>query len=172
MIAGLAIADAIELVTGVAVRLKWPNDVVVAQTMARGAKWPVFAGIAAWGSTDRCRWGWHQRQHFGEQMPAGMTPPTSLLVAGGQPVDRLALLAEVLTQMEKKADFAEAGHSPQPAWIKRLITIGQQSASPAITTITITGAAEACDEQGQLLVRDSGGILHTIAAGDVTPRQS
>ncbi|MCO5205498.1 MAG: biotin--[acetyl-CoA-carboxylase] ligase [Anaerolineae bacterium] len=174
MIAGLAIADAIELVTGVAVRLKWPNDVVVC---ADDGTWRKVAGILLESL-------WHGDQLTSvvvgmginvnisaEQMPVGMTPPTSLLVAGGQPVDRLALLAEVLTQMEKRLISAEAGHSPQPAWIKRLITIGQAVRVTGGTT-TITGVAEACDEQGQLLVRDSDGMLHTIAAGDVTLRQS
>jgi biotin-(acetyl-CoA carboxylase) ligase len=35
---------------------------------------------------------------------------------------------------------------------------------------SIHGLAEGSDEWGRLLVRDEAGVLHTIAAGDVTLR--
>lgn len=172
MIAGLAIADAIKTITGIEAYLKWPNDVVLA---GPDGDWHKVAGILLESIWDGDRLagvviGMGINVNVSaELMPTGSTTPTSLLVATGQAVDRLALLAEVLAQLERRLDSAEAGHSPQPAWINRLITLGQ-AVRVTGRTIAVEGIAEACDEQGQLLVRDSDGMLHTIAAGDVTLR--
>ena len=174
MLAGLAIADAIKTVAGLDAYLKWPNDVVLA---GADGSWQKVAGILLESILDGDRLagvivGMGINVNISaEKMPAGLTPPTSLRVATGQPVDRLTLLAEILAQMETLLDAAAAGHSPQPAWSARLITLGQEVVVTSGSTV-ITGLAEACDDQGQLLVRDSDGALHTIAAGDVTLRRS
>ena len=107
-----------------------------------------------------------------DQLPEATTPATSLLVASGQFVPRLPLLANFLNQVEKRYEQAENGRSPHQAWQDSLTTIGQ----PVRVTLpkknhTFAGVAESTTEAGHLLVRDAAGQLHTITAADVTLRQ-
>ncbi|MBE2198429.1 MAG: biotin--[acetyl-CoA-carboxylase] ligase [Anaerolinea sp.] len=176
MIAALAVAEAIEQVTAVTVGIKWPNDVVIDQ----GGVWHKVSGILSEGDVDE-----HGRLAWAilgigvnvnvtaVQLPAANTPPTSLLAAGGQPVSRLALFMALLARLEQHYETAVLGQSPQPAWNRRLVTIGQPvTATQFGDGKIVQGVAIGTDEGGQLLVRDSAGVLHQVAAGDVTLRRS
>jgi BirA family biotin operon repressor/biotin-[acetyl-CoA-carboxylase] ligase len=106
-----------------------------------------------------------------DQLPETAVPATSLQAAGGRSFSRLDLLADFLLRLENGYERAESGQSPQPIWRQRLITLGKQvQVSHSGTGDMIRGLAEDCDEYGRLLVRDGSGLLHTIAAGDVTLR--
>ena len=177
MLAGLAVAEAIERVAGLPARLKWPNDVVLA--VGEPAEWAKVCGLLLDATL----------APSGEQLesaiigiglnvnipaaalPQTASPATSLLVAGGRPVSRRALLVAVLERLERHYDAALDGRSPADAWAGRLVTLGRRVAvtSPG-QPAPLAGTAEGVDEWGQLLVRDAAGALHTVAAGDVTLR--
>lgn len=177
MLAGLAVAEAIERLAGLPARLKWPNDVVLAA--GEPGEWAKVCGLLLDATL----------APSGEQLesaiigiglnvnipaaalPQTASPATSLLVAGGRPVSRRALLVAVLERLERHYDAALDGRSPADAWAGRLVTLGRRVAvitpgQPA----SLAGTAEGVDEWGQLLVRDAAGALHTVAAGDVTLR--
>jgi BirA family biotin operon repressor/biotin-[acetyl-CoA-carboxylase] ligase len=102
---------------------------------------------------------------------AATTPATSLLVTGGKPVSRRALLVALLARLERHYDAVLDGRSPAEAWAARLITLGRRvTVTAAASAAPLIGTAEGIDAWGQLLVRDDGGALHTVAAGDVTLR--
>lgn len=176
MIASLAAAAAIEQTAPLPVGVKWPNDVMVRQH----DEWRKVGGILLDGDLDedgRLRsvivgMGINVNVPAAD-LPATHTPATSLLAAGGRPVSRLALLADLLTQLEQGFETAAAGESPQPAWDQRLILRDQPV---TITHLadgqTLHGIALGVNEWGHLLVRDAAGRQHTIAAGDVTLRRS
>jgi BirA family biotin operon repressor/biotin-[acetyl-CoA-carboxylase] ligase len=103
------------------------------------------------------------------QLPAGVTPVTSLLAASGARVERRALLLAFLERMEAWYDLAAAGRSPREAWQERLITIGQPVRA-AFGGEVVVGTAVGIDEFGQLIVEDGAGQIHIITAGDVTLR--
>jgi BirA family biotin operon repressor/biotin-[acetyl-CoA-carboxylase] ligase len=104
-------------------------------------------------------------------LPEAVTPATSLLAATGQSFPRLALLADFLQRLEIGYERAESGESPYAGWQKRLVTLGQPvKVTHSGDQQSIHGLAEGSDEWGRLLVRDEAGVLHTIAAGDVTLR--
>lgn len=177
MLAGLAVAEAIEQVAGLPARLKWPNDVVLAA--GEPGEWSKVCGLLLDATL----------APSGEQlesaiigiglnvnipaaaMPQTASPATSLLVAGGRPVSRRALLVAVLERLERHYDAALDGRSPADAWAGRLVTLGRrvEVISPG-QPAPLAGTAEGVDEWGQLLVRDAAGALHTVAAGDVTLR--
>ncbi len=176
MRAALAIAEAIEAQTGIDIKLKWPNDVVLEQN----GRYHKLCGILAEGNITT-----EQRLDYAiigmginvnipsEDLPAAPTPATSLLVATGQPVSRLALLVTLLERLEYWVETAVNQQSPQSAWNQRLVTLGQTvhvqqmgKGEPLI------GIAEGTDVWGHLLIRDDTGRLHTIGAGDVTLRES
>lgn len=176
MLAGLAVAEAIETVTGLNVRLKWPNDIMILQA----ERWAKVAGLlldAVVGDRETL-----ESAILGiglnvnipaEALPEAVTPATSLLVAGSHPVARRPLLVACLERLEARYEAAERGHSPSVAWNERLMTLGQPvTVTAAGTGETVAGVAEATDEWGRLIVRDAAGRRHTIAAGDVTLREN
>lgn len=180
MLAGLAIAEAIEEITGLTARLKWPNDVVI----DLDGRWHKVCGLLVEGNIEPADRLAQIILGIGvnvnipaDQLPAATTPATSLLAATGRPVARLALLAKILERLEQHYEAAENGRSPQPAWTARLVTIGQPVTVTRLDhgrTAVVEGVAEGANGWGHLLVRDAAGALHTVTAGDVTlhPHQS
>lgn len=171
MLAGLAAAQAIQDETGLAVGLKWPNDVMI----ERDGQWYKVGGLlleADFGDGEKLR---HAVLGIGinVNIPAGqlptpvLYPATSLLIELGRPVSRLRLLGGILRQLEERYGAAATGETPQPAWNQKLITLGRIVHLETSEQTPISGIAIATDEWGHLLVQDSAGHLHTITAGDV-----
>jgi BirA family transcriptional regulator, biotin operon repressor / biotin---[acetyl-CoA-carboxylase] ligase len=175
MLAGVAVAEAVESVTGLTVRLKWPNDIMV----EHNGRWRKTGGLLNDAALDTD--GTLASAVLGiglnvnipaADLPAASTPATSLLIARGQPVARLPLLIACLERLEHHYDSARRGRSPWSVWNERLITLGQAvTVTSAGTGESLIGLAEATDEVGRLIVRDQFGRRHVIAAGDVTLRQ-
>ncbi|MBE7532255.1 MAG: biotin--[acetyl-CoA-carboxylase] ligase [Chloroflexi bacterium] len=174
MMASLAVAEAIQSQTGLAARIKWPNDVV----LPVDGNWRKVCGILLEGEMTedgRCR-----QAILGvglnvnipaAVLPTGTTPATSLWVASGQQVSRLALLLDVLVRLENLLDAAVDGRSPQPAWKHQLMMLGQPvTATYADGGVQMVGTAVGVDEWGHLLLQTADGHQHTILAADVTLR--
>lgn len=175
MLVSLAAVEAIAQHTALEVGIKWPNDVMVQQS----GSWRKVGGILQEGdfaSDGRLQWaivGIGLNVNIpAAQLPEGVTPATSLLAATGQPVARLPLLVTFLQQVEARYEMVANGRSPQPAWQKNLITLGQPvQVNHTQTSHSLEGLAEGTDAAGHLLVRDATGQLHTITAADVTLRK-
>ncbi len=174
MLAGLAVAGAIEVETKLPVSLKWPNDVLIKQDNA----WYKVCGILLEGYVSPAQRLEHAVLGVGinvniplAQLPPTAQPATSLMVAVGHPISRRSLLAELLQRLEHIYEAADRGESPQQQWNRRLITLGQRVEVGRVGQATpLLGMAEGTDEWGQLLVRDDDGQLHTIMAADVSLR--
>jgi BirA family biotin operon repressor/biotin-[acetyl-CoA-carboxylase] ligase len=93
-----ACAEAIAAVTGLRPTLKEPNDVLI-----RNRK---TAGVLGEAGDDRVVLGIGINVNVTEQqLPADVRlPATSLLLESGAPVDRVALLVELLTELERRYD--------------------------------------------------------------------
>jgi len=175
MLVSLAACEAIAAHAELEVGLKWPNDVMVQQNN----RWHKVSGILQEGAFDadgRLQWaivGIGINVNIpANELPEGITPPTSLLAATGQAVPRLPLLRTFLERVEELYDDVGNGRSPQPFWQNKLITLGQPvRVTHHQTSDTFTGIAEATDDAGHLLVRDETGELHTVTAADVTLRE-
>ena len=172
MLTATAVSDAIMDVTGLTVGLKWPNDVMI----WHGGTWRKAGGLLLEGGVENGRL---QHSIIGiginvnmdaDQLPEAVTPPTSLSLAGKRPFSRKLLLTTLLTKLETAYEAANAGQSPQPAWQKRLMTMGQPVTATFADGKIISGMAESTDEYGRLLLRDETGVLCPIAAADVTLR--
>jgi BirA family biotin operon repressor/biotin-[acetyl-CoA-carboxylase] ligase len=174
MLAGLAVAEAIEVETKLPVFLKWPNDVVI----RHDGIWRKVCGILLEGYVSPEQRLEHAILGVGinvniplAQLPPTVQPATSLLVAAGRPVSRLSLLVDLLQRLERLYEAADRGDSPQQQWNRRLITLGQRVEVGRVgQAIPLLGMAEDTDEWGRLLVRDDDGQLHTVIAADVTLR--
>ncbi len=167
MVCGLAVADAVQTLTGLEVGLKWPNDVVIGGRKAGGiltelelsGSQVAFAvvGIGLNVSLDPA--GLAEEPH-----PAA----TSLSHALGQPVPRLPLLLALLEAVEGRYLALRQGQSPHEEWAERLITLGQRVVVSGAGR-PLEGVAEGVNTEGALELRLDDGRLETVLAGDVSP---
>jgi BirA family biotin operon repressor/biotin-[acetyl-CoA-carboxylase] ligase len=164
MLGGLAAAEAIEAMAGVAAALKWPNDVLV-----NGQK---VAGVLAESALEG------ERLAFVvlgigvnvSAVPTGAVgfPATSLAEAAGRPVDRVALLRALAASLGQWYPRLE-DESLREAWAARLAWQGQ----PVVVhqgEATVQGVAAGVDADGALLLRLESGEERRVVAGDVSLR--
>jgi BirA family transcriptional regulator, biotin operon repressor / biotin---[acetyl-CoA-carboxylase] ligase len=164
--AGLALAEAIQAVSGLTPVLKWPNDLLLSGRKLSG----VLLELATAG--DRVR---YAIQGIGVNLnvPEADFPPelrnsaTSLLRELGQPLSPDSLLYALLPRFESRYEGlgSEGAAGLLSAWRAWPNLLGQTvriaSANPW------QGRAEDLDLDGALLVRLPSGDLRRVVAGDV-----
>jgi BirA family biotin operon repressor/biotin-[acetyl-CoA-carboxylase] ligase len=103
LVAGGAVAQAIAEITGIEPAIKFPNDLLIGMRKV--------AGILAESSDGRVVLGIGVNvNQTAQELPAGtLTPPTSLRVVLGEPVDRARLLAAILLHLERDYDAWTTG---------------------------------------------------------------
>lgn len=167
--AGIAAVRAIGTATGLAVELKWPNDIVV------GRPWRKIGGVLCEAATAGSRlqaivigFGINLR---GRQLPAELTATaTTLETELGRPVDRASLLVGVL---EGTRDVMQDLHAGRVA---RVLDVWRSYGAAGLRGCAVhwqdggrlrTGAAVDVDADGALLVASSGEVVRVVA-GDLT----
>jgi BirA family transcriptional regulator, biotin operon repressor / biotin---[acetyl-CoA-carboxylase] ligase len=155
MAVGVAMADAVVATTGVAARLKWPNDLLVehrklAGVLAEAAGDAVVAGIGV-----NLDW---------PAFPPDLPDATACNLEGGRPVTRAVLLADFLGRLD-----ALLGDREQIAaeYRARLSTLGTRVRVERGGGDDLVGTAVDIDETGALVVADDGGMRSTVTVGDV-----
>lgn len=168
--AGVALADGIHAATGLAVRVKWPNDIVTdGGSAALGRK---LAGILAEGGTSAA--GPWVALGFGINVLPASYPPDVAARAGaletelGRTVDRPALLVECLAALAARyADLRDRRHGAVlAAWRARAAATLGRSVEWDTEDGVRRGVAHDIDETGALLVQ-SGGAVRRVIAGEV-----
>ena len=171
MIAGVAVVRAVQSYCDLEIKLKWPNDLVVVRDDVLMKVGGILTEVQFEDAQlDSVVIGIGVNVNIvSAELPPSATPATSLLLLLNQPVERELLLAEILRHLELLFNRINQGNDDiVTMWKDSLITIGQHVTVSGKTNIV--GIAETVDEWGQLGVRDNAGILHFIAAGDVTLR--
>jgi BirA family biotin operon repressor/biotin-[acetyl-CoA-carboxylase] ligase len=167
MICSLAIADAIEGLTGLPVGLKWPNDIFIRGKKAGGIL--TEAGTTG-GRLDYVVVGMGLNVNLAiSALPELRGMATSLSQELGQEVSRLELLWRILEGIETRYKSLRRGESPHGEWAARLINLGRQV---QVTTPhgVLAGWAEGVDADGALVLRTPDGQRERVLAGDVTLR--
>jgi BirA family biotin operon repressor/biotin-[acetyl-CoA-carboxylase] ligase len=162
LLTGVAAADAVRRVTGVDVRLKWPNDLLAADGRKIGGillERVEDDGLAAAivGVGINCS----QRP---EELP--IPEAASLQMVTGDPVDRLTLLAALVEDLGIRYDEWRAGTDMRPAYLERCATPGQD-VKVAVPGGEVLGRAVDVDAGGRLVVRTDAGEEQHLGAGDV-----
>ena len=103
LVAGGAVAQAIAEITGIEPAIKFPNDLLIGMRKV--------AGILAESSEGRVVLGIGVNvNQTAQELPTDtLTPPTSLRVVLGEPVDRARLLAAILLHLERDYDAWTTG---------------------------------------------------------------
>jgi len=168
-IASLALTDAVWALD-IPAAVKWPNDVVIGGRKVAGARLDV--GMAG----DRVSYvvvGVGINVNIGHaELEAALGPAaadaTSLREAHGRPIDRNALAAGFLNQLEKWAGlYATSG--PEmilAAWRKRDVLTGRRVAVQEVEG-RLVGRVAGVDARGFLVVDDDGGVRHTVVSAAV-----
>jgi BirA family biotin operon repressor/biotin-[acetyl-CoA-carboxylase] ligase len=175
MLCAIAATNAIKETAGLHVWLKWPNDLVVKSPIPnlQSPEWKKLAGIL----TETGLTGKHLDYAIvgiginvnvePELLPTLDPNATSTLAETGQAVDRGALLARFLAEVEQRYEALKAGKSPYQEWASRLATLGQQVRATT-SEETLVGVAESVEKDGTLLLRTPDGVRHRLTVGDVS----
>ncbi len=163
----LAVSRAIAEVAGLAVSLKWPNDVMLA-----GGK---VAGILAEGSRGYVVVGCGVNVRV-PQADLPVDTATSLSLHGGD-VDRSELLVMALRHLHaandlwREAGYSAAGSGLLDAYRAACATIGSPVRVSLPDGTVIEGLAESIDDAGRLVLAGPDGS-RTLTAGDVVHLRS
>jgi BirA family biotin operon repressor/biotin-[acetyl-CoA-carboxylase] ligase len=169
LLAAIAVADAIRETTRLSPAIKWPNDVLVAEKKV--------CGILAEMQTDT---GGLRAVIVGIGVninaPLSAFPEelrdkaSSLLIAGGQTIERSTLTASLLTHLEKSyVLWLEEGFSTlRWRWGQYAAHLLGTRISVAVPEGTVVGTVLGLDRDGGLLVQGDSGERHRLLAGDVT----
>lgn len=170
MCLGLGAAEGIERVTGLAIQLKWPNDLLLhgrklggMLTELRAAGERLDYAVLGIGINVNFELGHHLQPAASELAETAI----SLQMALGRPVDRLALLAAILARTEAWYEGMLAGASPHAAWADRLATLGQR-VRVTLPQDTLEGVATGVMPEGALILRDDDGHERQVWSGDVS----
>jgi BirA family biotin operon repressor/biotin-[acetyl-CoA-carboxylase] ligase len=170
LVAGVAVAAAIQEVTGVTPRIKWPNDVLVEGRKVSGILTEMEAEV------DRVH---HVVAGIGVNLNATRSafPPdlrgkvTSLRLVTGKPVDRAAFTGRLLAALEPRyGRFLGAGFALlRPEWESYSCLTGTEIrvASPEGE---VAGRVVGLDDDGALMLQLPDGTTSRIVAGEVTVR--
>lgn len=171
LMAAVAVARAVQSVTGLRPSLKWPNDILIGDrklggllcesSVAGPARTFVVIGIGLNVNTER--------ESFPEEI---REIATSLAAEAGRPFDRAPLLAALLSELEAHAD-AILTRPPETflsGYARLCSTLGRRVRVSLADGKTIEGQADSLAPDGSLrIIRDQvqGGGLLEVRAGDI-----
>lgn len=164
MASSLAVAQAIEDATGLPVRLKWPNDILLEGKKAGGI---LIEASLSGDELDYAVVGIGLNVNLdAAQIPEIAGSATSLSTELGRRVPRLQVLQSLLQSMEEEYLRLQSGESPHSRWAARLAQLGQ-----ALVVNTPWGREEGrldrVGEDGTLFLRREDGTEVRITVGDV-----
>lgn len=161
---GLAIRAAVAETTDLAVNLKWPNDVLINGKKLCG----MLAEAQALGEAPAIIVGIGLNVHLTEKdLP--VPHATSLLLATGDFCDRTTLLAAEINHLYR---YINQWINNDPVLLEEYRThcssIGQEVRVHLPSEEDLLGTCCGVAPDGNILVRDAAGTIHSLSAGDVT----
>lgn len=165
--AATGIAAAIERETGLVVRIKWPNDIVIDGRKIAGILTETFfeAGSAPFAIVGI---GVNVNHELADFPPTLAIKAGSLRMATGRALDRAAMAAAILRELSARWPLM---WSEFPALVAeseaRSELLGKWIRVQAGNSV-VEGIAEGLDTEGQLLLTDQNGNLRTLNAGEVS----
>ncbi len=168
-LSAVAVCRAIQATSPLQPTVKWPNDVLI-----EGAK---VAGLLNEMSaeTDRVNYvvlGIGVNLNMtAAQFPGDLRyPATSLAIATGRPVARLAFTRALLREIDRLYQtFLDFGSAPILEEWTGLCDMTGRPVQVDCGSSTITGTMAGLAEDGALLVRTAAGKMESVYAGDVRP---
>jgi len=167
LMAGVAVAEALETYVPGQVSVKWPNDVLLGKRKICGiltemTATPRGVDVVVVGVGVNVNM---VREDF---EPSLRETATSLRMETGQTMDRLSVAGRLFESMETwYRAFQRDGFPAVRDPFLRYSRIVGQAIRVVFREDTQTGVVEDIDRDGAILLRDAAGAVHRIAAGDV-----
>jgi len=168
LLGAVAVAEAIEEVTGLTAGVKWPNDLIV-----RGRKVGGILGEVA-AETSHLHYvvlgiGINVNQTEASFEGELRHTATSLRIETGRFVDRTAMIRSLCESLDRWYNcFLSEGLAPIIERLRqRCLTLGQRVVARSGDQ-QLCGLAVDLDGSGALLIQDANQRLHRLIAGDVT----
>jgi BirA family biotin operon repressor/biotin-[acetyl-CoA-carboxylase] ligase len=168
LVAAAAACEGIETQTKIPVQIKWPNDLFVNNKKVGG----ILMEVA--GEQDEIDWvvagiGINVNTEFTELPVALRRTAVSLKMAGGAPIHRSELLANVLLALEKNYGEALKGGFDRPLRkFRERDYLLHRSISVQTREGAVVGEATGIDDRGALLVQLPHRHVRRFHSGDVT----
>jgi len=167
IVAPLAVALAVEELTGLRPQLKWPNDVLINKRKLSGI---LVESEIVGAAVEYALVGIGVNVNFDiEEAPEIAGIATSLRRELGHEIPREELLASFLNQFEQLYEDARNGDAVLQQWRSRLDTLGRE-VRVTFRDQVYEGLAEDVDRHGGLILAQPDGTRRTIEAGEVTLR--
>ena len=161
--AALSVTRAIKAVTGISVGIKWPNDILYKEKKLCG----ILTEMSA--ESDRLRFvvlgiGLNVNTRAKDLLPTA----TSLREIAGEEVPRVALVQQILRELEKdmlrlkKMQFDKLSEE----WEEHSETTGKRVVATLLDR-SVQGQATGIDRDGALWIRKDNGLQEKIVSGDI-----
>ncbi|WP_027408552.1 bifunctional biotin--[acetyl-CoA-carboxylase] synthetase/biotin operon repressor [Anoxybacteroides tepidamans] len=168
LLSAVAIAQAIQEVTGLVPDIKWPNDILMNGKKCVGILTELQADpdrvhsvIIGMGLNVN-----HEREQFPEEI---RDIATSLAIEKGEKINRARLIQEVMLKLETLyRQYLQHGFMPiKLLWEGYAISIGKEITARTLNG-TIRGWARGITEEGVLILEDHDGAIHYIHSADIS----
>lgn len=174
LLAGVAVAEALEFVTGVPIHLKWPNDLIVADEDAPSGRGGKVGGLLA--ERDAATGAIVLGVGINVDLAEGDLPvpsATSLTLAGIPRPRRAKLVGRALARLEHWYTAWDAVHTDPKAldqllagYRDRCLSVGAQLRVSRPGAEDLVGRGAGIGSHGELLVETEGGTV-PVVVGDV-----
>ena len=171
---GLAAKAAIEEVTGLAIDIRWPNDLMLAEKKTGGIL-VESASDTVPGEEPRLRYavigvGINVNHETFPQELAALA--TSLRIGGERLYSREVLLSSLLRRLEEELSGLDCLESGAPGLLERFASASSWVRGKRVVVGedgSYTGVTYGLDRRGFLQVQGDDGRLHTVLSGGVRP---
>lgn len=159
LLAGVAVARALEALGVAGARLKWPNDVLLSGKKVAG----VLANAVSEGQAGTLVLGIGVNVRQTRSGLSGLAATATSLAIEGSEVDRLALLARVDAELRRIETDAPARRAFLDEWRRRSATLGHEVEVRAQDGSAVRGIAREIADDGALVLETAGGTRRVIA---------
>lgn len=158
LVAGVAVADAVDRATGLTSQIKWPNDVMLNRRKVAGALAELAGDAVVLGV------GLNVNQTRAELPADASTEPASLRTVTGEEHDRAAILGDLLLRLESCYDaWCEHGLDPlYPELGARNFLHGRR-----VSVNGVSGTAGAIHRDGRLELLTDEHTTVTVESGEI-----
>lgn len=168
LMTAVAVARALQEATGLNAKIKWPNDILIADKKIAGILTEITTEMDA---VDYVVVGLGVNVNTtAAEMPSDIRSiATSVRIESGRRFSRTDLLCSLLHHFESSYDTLQhEGFKPIMAQWRQMSDIIGRPVYVDVLDIRHTGIVEAVDDDGVLILKDNNGRLHRIFSGDVT----
>jgi BirA family biotin operon repressor/biotin-[acetyl-CoA-carboxylase] ligase len=168
LMTAVAVARALQQAAGLNARIKWPNDILIADKKIAGILTEITTEMDA---VDYVVVGLGVNVNTtAADMPSDIRSiATSVRIESDRRFSRADLLCSLLHHFESSYDSLQRdGFKPIMAQWREMSDIIGQPVYVDVLDVRHTGVVEAVDDDGVLILKDDSGRRHRIFSGDVT----